>query len=171
MTIIGHSLVGVSLGIVALPKEKSFITKLGVLFLFFLLANLPDLPFPGWGHDRYYFSHSLFIVTGIALLVIFAYLALYRLLIKKKPDLRFLCLMILALYSHLLLDSFYNHGLGVAIFWPVSSASLALPIPWLSVLKDLPPPITMEMIKIALLEFITFVPLVILALWYKTRFN
>jgi membrane-bound metal-dependent hydrolase YbcI (DUF457 family) len=38
--------------------------------------------------------------------------------------------------SHLLLDSFYNHGYGVAIFWPFSTARLALPMPWFSVVTE-----------------------------------
>jgi hypothetical protein len=31
------------------------------------------------------------------------------------------------------LDSLYNHGHGVAIFWPLSDVRLALPIPWFAV--------------------------------------
>ncbi len=167
MTTIGHSLIGISLGVAALPKRKSFISTALNLFLFVFLANFPDLPVPGWGHDRYYFSHSIFIVTGIALLLVFIYLVLHRFCLKKKPHYGFLVLMVLALYSHLLLDSFYNHGLGVAIFWPISSASLVLPVPWLSVQYEYPPPITSAMLRIWWIEVASFSPFVLIALLWK----
>lgn len=167
MTQMGHSLVGLSFGILALKKlplnaKRIFIPS--ILILFVILANLPDLPVPGWGHDRYEVSHSLWITMIVALGISCAYLLLCKYIFKTKPQGLFLLLMNLALFSHLLLDSFYNHGYGVAIFWPFSSASLVLPIPWLSVQKDLPPPITQEMIKIWLLEFLTFGPLLLVAL-------
>jgi hypothetical protein len=37
---------------------------------------------------------------------------------------------VIAWHSHLLLDTFYNHGQGLAIFWPFSSGRLALPFPF-----------------------------------------
>ena len=43
-----------------------------------------------------------------------------------------------AWYSHLLLDTLYNHGKGLAIFWPFGSGRVALPIPWFSTLKVIP---------------------------------
>lgn len=46
-------------------------------------------------------------------------------------------------------------------------ASLALPIPWLSAQKDLPPPFTLEMLRIWYLEFLTFSPLLLLSLFYR----
>jgi hypothetical protein len=167
MTQMGHSLVGLSFGILALKKHPlpSNRTSIpGILFLFVILANLPDLPVPGWGHDRYEVSHSLWVTMIAALGISCAYLLLCKYILRIKPHRIFLFLMNLALFSHLLLDSFYNHGYGVAIFWPFSSASLALPIPWLSVQKDLPPPITQEMIKIWFFEFLTFGPLLLIAL-------
>jgi membrane-bound metal-dependent hydrolase YbcI (DUF457 family) len=42
--------------------------------------------------------------------------------------------------SHFLLDSFYSHGHGIRIFWPVSDAALNLAIPWFHVLKRSSPP-------------------------------
>lgn len=167
MTQMGHSLVGASLGIIALTKYKNLPSSLGTIFLFIFFSNIPDLPIPLWGHDRYYFSHSLFITIIVAILLVSVYLLFSKFWWKKAPDVKFLALMVLALFSHLLLDSFYNHGFGVAIFWPFSSASLVLPIPWLSVQKELPPPITLEMLRIWLLEFLTFCPLVLLAFWIK----
>ena len=41
----------------------------------------------------------------------------------------------MAWLSHLLLDSFYNHGRGVLIFWPLSRARLNLAIPWFATLQ------------------------------------
>jgi membrane-bound metal-dependent hydrolase YbcI (DUF457 family) len=169
MTQMGHSLVGACLGILALSKHKKLSSSIGTLFLFVVLANIPDLPVPAWGHDRYYFSHSLFVNLGVALLLTSIYLLLSKFWLKIAPNMKFLLLMILALFSHLLLDSFYNHGFGVAIFWPFSSESLALPIPWLSVQKDFPPPFTLEMLRIWFLEFLTFSPLLLLSLWYRKQ--
>jgi hypothetical protein len=36
------------------------------------------------------------------------------------------------------LDSLYNHGRGIAIFWPFSDAHLAMPVPWFETIS-LPP--------------------------------
>jgi len=41
---------------------------------------------------------------------------------------------IAAWLSHLLLDSFYNHGRGIAIYWPLSEGRFELSMPWFSTL-------------------------------------
>ena len=61
MTFIGHSLVGASLAQATIPAGASWKQWAFVVNLYVLLAFFPDLPFPGWGHFRYYFSHSLYI--------------------------------------------------------------------------------------------------------------
>jgi len=70
----------------------------------------------------------------------------------------------LAWLSHMLLDSFYNHGQGVAIFWPLSDARLALPIPWFSVVYGVPPSLTPEMARAFAIELICYAPLVLAAI-------
>ena len=61
MTFVGHSLVGASLAQATMPAGASWKQWALVLNLYVLLAFFPDLPLPGWGHFRYYVSHSLFV--------------------------------------------------------------------------------------------------------------
>ena len=167
MTQVGHMIVGSSIGTLCLPKYSNFAKKFWHIMLFVFLANIPDLPIPYWGHDRYYFSHSLFVnlLLIVILILIFQVLSKYTHVIKVSWQI--LIFGSLAILSHLLLDSFYNHGLGVPIFWPFSEASLVLPIPWLSVQKDLPPPITYEMARIWLLELVSFSPFLGIAILFR----
>ncbi len=73
----------------------------------------------------------------------------------------------LAWISHLLLDTFYNHKRGLALFWPLSNARLALPIPWLAVVSRPFLPVRAGNLRIILLDFLTFFPLVILAIIFR----
>lgn len=169
MTQVGHTIVGTAIGTLCLPNFANFIKKFWFIFLFVFLANLPDLPIPYWGHDRYEISHSLF----VNLLLIRIFILISQVIAKyshtQKVSWKLVLFGSLAILSHLLLDSFYNHALGVMIFWPFSQASLVLPIPWLSVQKGLPPPITWEMIKIGVIEFITFTPFLGLSIWARKK--
>ena len=127
MTPIGHTLTGLTIGCVVLPNSFSIRSKTVTLAVFALLANVPDFRLPGWGHYRYDISHSVFVTAlGVTVLGIFAGMAM------KGRSILSPALLVgggLAWYSHLLLDSFYSHGKGIAAFWPFSGASLALPIP------------------------------------------
>jgi membrane-bound metal-dependent hydrolase YbcI (DUF457 family) len=126
-----------------------------------LLPNLPDWPLTYWGHDRYTISHSLFVN------LLLSFLALVFL--AWRPDVRHriggavvLVGAVAAWLSHLILDSFYNYGGGVSIFWPFSGVSLALPIPWFSVVPPAPP-ITLAHLQGYAIEFISYFPLILLA--------
>lgn len=133
MTTVGHGLMGLTIGTLGLPYglgPRRLALTLGALAA---AANLPDLPVPGWGHDRYDVSHSVFVNAALALLVVLA--------ARLVPGLwgatgggRAAACAVLAWHSHLLLDSFYNHGQGIAIFWPFSAGRLVLPLPWFSTL-------------------------------------
>lgn len=72
----------------------------------------------------------------------------------------------LAWYSHLLLDTLYNHGYGLAMFWPVSDRSIALPVPWLS-RGDREHVLSLHNVMVAVYEFLTFTPLVVMAYLVK----
>ena len=166
MTPTGHLLTGTAIGVMFMPDYKTRGKKAIHLAVFALLANIPDLPFTNWGHDRYYFSHSLFVnllLIGMGILAIFSYSKIRSQLIPWG-------VMIggsISWLSHLLLDSFYNHGMGIAIFWPFSKARLILPIPWLAVSTDPFFSITLKKIQIFLLEFASFFPLIILAIFIR----
>jgi membrane-bound metal-dependent hydrolase YbcI (DUF457 family) len=68
--------------------------------------------------------------------------------------------------SHLLLDSFYNHGKGIAIFWPFSAARLTLPVRWFSTVPSAYR-FTLEALRVYAIEFASYFPLVLLALGLK----
>jgi hypothetical protein len=169
MTQVGHIMTGAALGVLCLPRTASRLRKVTHLSAFMLLSNVPDLPLKNWGHDRYYFSHSVFInlLASAALILVLAGLPRLRAGIGGWTVTG---LGSLAWLSHLLLDSFYNHGKGVAIFWPFSRARLVLPIPWLSVVPHLPPPVTPDLLRIFLVEFVTCLPLVVLAILIHRRY-
>jgi membrane-bound metal-dependent hydrolase YbcI (DUF457 family) len=127
MTPVGHSLVGVALGIVCLPDFPTRRAEAAFLAGFAVLANVPDLRLPCWGHARYDISHSLF----VSVLLIAVACVCLRLWPKTRPTIGsppVLAAGAAAWLSHLLLDSFYSHGQGIAIFWPFSRAALALPV-------------------------------------------
>jgi len=129
---------GTAIGTFSLPSNKPPRWKIAYFTVFALLGNLPDLDLPYWGHQRYDISHSLFVTLlfGALIVALFAWLPNMR---QPVGGQGVVFAGMLAWLSHLLLDSFYNHGRGVAIFWPFSTAHLALPIPWFSVVPFIPP--------------------------------
>lgn len=74
--------------------------------------------------------------------------------------------MAIAWFSHLLLDSLYNHAIGMHIYWPFSEAKFALPVSWLSI-GDKDHIFSLHNVKVALLEILTFGPLLLLAFVMK----
>lgn len=163
MTQTGHTLTGIAIGILSMPTGDASKKKVAHVVAFALLANIPDLPLDNWGHGRYDISHSIFVnllIIGIAVLAV-TFLRNVRTRIGGWPV---IVGGTVAWLSHLLLDSFYNHGQGVAIFWPFSDARLSLPIRWFSVVTSLPPPITPQMMQIFLIEFASYLPLVVVAI-------
>jgi membrane-bound metal-dependent hydrolase YbcI (DUF457 family) len=163
MVFAGHIITGASLGVLCMPERAATRHKAVHLAVFMLLAEIPDLPIRNWGHDQYYISHSLFsnlLFIGIAVILL-GFSSTLRTKAGRWPVI--LC-GAAAWLSHLLLDSFYNHAKGAPIFWPFSEGRLSFPIPWLSVLYPPPPPVTPEMIRIFLIELVSFLPLLLLAI-------
>lgn len=158
MTQVGHTLTGLALGIASLPSSPSKTRWALQLGIFVVLANIPDIPLPYWGHGRYDVSHSIFVNLLLSMLALFAFGRFWG-----NIGGRALGFGIVAWFSHLLLDTFYNHGLGVGIFWPFSTATLAFPIPWFSVVKPVWPPTT-QVILTGLAEFVSYAPLVLISL-------
>ena len=152
MTQVGHTLTGLAVGVTCLPGRESTRSRLLRLAVFALLANIPDLRLPNWGHNLYFFSHSLF-VNLLLILVFLSPFIFLKGMRAKAGGWWALAGGSLAWLSHLFLDTFYNHGLGLAMFWPFSAARLALPIHWFSVVRDATFPFTPETTRIFLTEF------------------
>jgi membrane-bound metal-dependent hydrolase YbcI (DUF457 family) len=168
MTQVGHVLTGVACGVLSLPPSVSKTRCVIQLGVFAVLANIPDIPLPYWGHTRYDISHSV-LVNFVLSVLLFSSLVLFRDFRDRLDDQRILGFGMTAWFSHLLLDAFYNHGYGVGIFWPFSTATVALPVPWFSVLLTPIWPLTAEGIRIGLIEFISYAPLVLMTIGIRNR--
>lgn len=135
---------------------------------FVVLANLPDAPLPGWGHDRYLVSHSLF-VNGAIIAVLMLGLSVWHVARDRIGGLQVMVGSAMAWLSHMLLDSFYNHGRGIAIFWPFGLGRLALPIPWFSTLGGFPPSLDAHTVYVCVVELLCYGPLLVLAMYWRHR--
>ena len=160
MTTLGHILAGTAVGIVVMPGHLSMGKRLLHLGIFTLLPNIPDLPLPYWGHDRYEISHSIFI-NALLCSFVAACLLKYN---KTTPQL--IVAGTIAWLSHLLLDSFYGDGLGVPILWPFSDFRAHLPLPWFAVITT-GMAFSAEVKKQFTAELFTYFPLIILACAYR----
>ena len=151
MTTVGHSLAGLSIAVLTLPTGRSLLWYVAVGHLFILFANLPDLPLPGWGHANYEVSHSVFVTMLLA-----STLGLLMFIpgFDSRVGFRVLLFWSLTWLSHMVLDSMYNHGLGIGVFWPFSDAHLVLPVPWFETLTW--PPITEHNRHVFLTEIAVF---------------
>ena len=127
MTPVGHSLMGLAIGCAVVPRDFNRRQTALTLMTFVALANTPDWPLPGWGHDRYDVSHSIFVT--IAIVVIAA--GVTTVWLRRTPYFRWRLIAggAVAWLSHLLLDTLYDGRKGLAMFWPVSDARVSLPIP------------------------------------------
>lgn len=133
MTPVGHTLTGLALGYAFLPSDISKSRRASWLACSAIFANAPDLPLPFWGHDRYDISHSIFTTAiAVSLCVLLAWLVSAP---NRKVDKKLILVCTVAWFSHLLLDTFYNHGQGLAVFWPISERRIALPIQWFSTMR------------------------------------
>ena len=132
MTTVGHSLTGLSLAALTLPRGKSLLWYLVIGHFFIFFANLPDFPLPGWGHRYYQISHSVFVTT---LLVSLLSMLLLLPRFDRAVGARIVAAWSFTWLSHMLLDSLYAHGAGIGVFWPFSNAHLALPVPWFETLR------------------------------------
>lgn len=169
MTPVGHTLTGLTIALLALPVGVSSRRRLVTAACFAVAANLPDLPFPGWGHDRYDISHSVFVISLILIIALLLAWSIGR-FARWAGGKRILFAGALACLSHLLLDTFYNHGNGLPMFWPVSEASLALPIPWFSTLQASLPEITGQSLRVFLIELVCYGPIFLAAwLWMNRK--
>ena len=65
--------------------------------------------------------------------------------------------------SHLLLDSFYNHDHGVAIYWPFSDGRFNLAIPWFNTLDLSQSSISQHNLSVYTIELAAFLPVLIMS--------
>jgi hypothetical protein len=168
MTFVGHCMTGVAIGLVIIPtrtpRSRMFFGLAGCA----VAANMPDLPIRHWGHDDYLFSHSLFVNSAIILLFVLA-IALISKVFERKISWRLLFAWANAWLSHLLLDTLYNHGLGLSMFWPYSNAALALPIPWFHTIEVEAGLTAWHNLREYLFEFLSFSLIVVVAILIRWR--
>lgn len=130
MTTVGHTLVGLALRNASAPRSRSPAVLLFEVGLFTALANLPDLDLPGWGHRAYHFSHSVFVLAVLLLVLTPAALPVLRRLYPPRSAAALWAGACAALFSHVFLDGLYGVGRGIALLWPLSDARLHLPVPF-----------------------------------------
>jgi len=155
MTQVGHSLTAITIGVVTIPKMSSARTKAVYYATLVVLANVPDFPIAGWGHDAYHISHSVFVNLALIVLCLAFGLVFWR-FGKRTVRWRMVIGGVAAWLSHLLLDSMYNHGKGVAIFWPFSDARLALPVPWFATVRNPRPFTDWQTLQVAVIELVSY---------------
>ena len=170
MTFVGHSLTGAAIAVLAVRPQSSCRRVALTLAVFVVLANVPDLPFPNWGHDRYDISHSIFTIFPLVL-IFSAFIILSPSLRTRAGGAAVVLAGALACCSHLLLDTFYNHGMGLAMFWPVSSGRVALPIPWFETLRTSLPKVTPHSLRVFGIEFLCYGPVFFAAVFWRFRGN
>lgn len=164
MTTVGHSLTGLSLAVLTLPRGKTLLWYLVVGHFFVFFANVPDFPLAGWGHDSYQVSHSIFVTALLASLLGLLFL-LPR--FSEQVGRTVVIAWSAAWFSHLLLDALYNHGQGIGIFWPLSDAHLSLPLPWFETLTW--PPKSAHNLRVFLIELGVYGALLLAALFVRSR--
>ena len=166
MTAVGHSIVGATMAVWVLQSGASAKRKAITLAMFAFLANLPDLPFPGWGHDDYLRSHS-FLVVGVLMGVLALALYLLRVVRTFIGSGWVLVAAVAAALSHIVLDATYNHGLGLGVLWPLSEARLALPIPFLETVREPFPAFTRHTARVMGIEALFYGAILLATLGLK----
>jgi membrane-bound metal-dependent hydrolase YbcI (DUF457 family) len=175
VTLVGHSLAAITIGVVTVPKTAPARVKTLYYAALVVLANVPDFPLAGWGHAAYHVSHSIFV--NLALIVFCLSIGVFAWRLRHRVVCwRMVLGGVAAWLSHLLLDSMYNHGRGIAIFWPFSDARLALPVPWFSTVRNPRPFTDWQTLQVAVIEFVSFGTLLVAVLlvqryirWHEQR--
>lgn len=168
MSPVGHSLVAFSVGVLTLPPQKTLRWKIVYFTGLAWVSLLPDWPLSFWGHKRYDISHSIFVnaaLIGVTLLV-FWYRPSLKTYIGGKPVLWGGCFV---WFIHLFLDTLYNHGQGIALYWPFSEAHLALPLPWFNEMIGARSFSLRRALHVATIEFLFYSPLLMLAVYWRQR--
>jgi hypothetical protein len=128
MTFVGHSLTGLSVGVLCMPRRWRWPGRALLLGVFAFLAWLPDLK---WTPSRLV-RHSVFVNVALMAAPV-AVLSLWAGLRRRVGGWPVVLGGVGAWLSHLLLDTLYSHGEGDRLLWPVSRWRLRLPLPWFDV--------------------------------------
>ena len=153
MTTMGHTLVGISIAVLFAPKMEKASHRIGYYLLFVFFALIPDIEVHGWGHNRYRVSHSIPVMLAMVSVLTNGVLVVLMIRCQWQGILIYVgC--IVAWLSHFCLDSFYNHGYGVMVMWPLSGGRLNFALPWFS---NTPPfTITMAHMRIYGIELVFY---------------
>ena len=164
MTTVGHSLTGLSIAVLTLPRGKTLLWYLVVGHFFVFFANVPDLPLPGWGHASYHISHSIYLTALLSsLLAVLLLLPKFSDQVGRKVVIAWTATW----FSHMLLDALYNHGKGIGVFWPFSEAHLILAVPWFETLTW--PPWSNHNLRVFLIELGVYGTLLLACLLIRSR--
>ena len=169
MTTIGHILVSSSVAALCIPRFDSSKKKIIFYFVFIVLGSLPDLPIKSWGHQEYEISHSLFVLSTLIITGI-TFFCFWRRLLDQIGGLKVIIGGSLAILSHLLLDSMYNHGNGIAIFYPFGNGRLSLPIKCFSIVGGISNLLTFNTMKIVMIEILFFSPILLFSILIRKYF-
>jgi hypothetical protein len=166
MTTLGHGITGATIGVLVVPSAWRPWAKAALVVSYAVLANMPDLHVSNWGHHRYDISHSVFVNSAIV--VALAVPVFVALRIRRIKEARWIVLGAAAAWlSHLLLDTFYNHHLGLAMFWPFSDARVSLTIPWFESLSGPLQHFGRRTARVLLIELASYGPLFAAALAWR----
>ena len=174
MSPVGHALMGIAFAQPVFRRASKHADKFAIVGCFISVAMLPDWPLPYWGHHRYEISHSLYVNLG---LIVGVY-ALVMFLRASRNNTRladWVCQafgwLSLAWLSHLLLDSFYSHGQGVRIGWPVGEWRLIFPMPWFDIIHTNESIFSSHNMKVVFVELLFYSPIIVLMHLLSRRVN
>ena len=163
MTGAGHCLTGMSIGVLSLPPRWSTGARLLGMLVFGALAYVPDIKL----FSRYDVRHSLLVNASMMIVPVLA-LTLWRCLRERVGGWRTICGGCSAWLSHLLLDSFYNHGLGVKVGWPFGPLRLNFAIPFFASSRP-EEGLSLHNLRVVSVELAFYGVLLVLCLWITCR--
>lgn len=135
MTTVGHTLAGLSIGVLCAPRGWRWPGRAAVLAAFALLANAPDIALFLTRPGTYDICHSI-LVNAAAMAPPLALLCLWRRGRRRIGGWPIVGGGAGAWFSHLILDGMYNTGVGVQVLWPINNTtSIVLSMPWFQQLR------------------------------------
>lgn len=150
------------------PRSNSKLKVFIEISFFAALANVPDWSLPGWGHEAYHVSHSLFVLLLMSLPATPVGIILLRKFYTSRSAPWIWGGLCAALLSHIFLDAIYGAGGGIAMFWPLSDARLHLPLPWFQHLRP-QDGVTLHNLRVFAVEAVFYGGILILSILARRR--